>query len=105
MKFLSAGRPDAARETTSPEPDMNRHDAAALRLRPRAFCLPCSIVGAWLMVIASARAQCGVQFNPTSQLPGTDGTVLASTWWDADGPGPAPAKLVVAGTFAVACTA
>ncbi|MFK7741755.1 MAG: hypothetical protein AB8H80_15660 [Planctomycetota bacterium] len=53
---------------------------------------------------AAPRAQCGFEIAPGNALPGVDGAVNDLAWWDSDGPGPAPRRLIVGGTFAVAGT-
>ena len=58
---------------------------------------------ATLLVSAQAIAQCALQPLPTGAgVPSLDGVVSCSTTWDPDGPGPAPARLVVAGPFTLA---
>lgn len=52
-----------------------------------------------LLGCAAVRGQCATAWNGGNAIHGTDQEVVASTLWDADGPGPLPAKLVVAGTF------
>jgi hypothetical protein len=49
-------------------------------------------------------AQCANVWLPGEGRPGTSGYVAATAMWDPDGGGPAPAKLVVGGDFAVAGT-
>src|SRR5262245_46710132 len=50
----------------------------------------------------TVRGQCAPAWVPGIGLPaGTVGAVSASTMWDPDGPGPAPAALVVVGPFTV----
>ena len=49
-------------------------------------------------------AQCANLALPSGGMPGTSGSVSASTMWDPDGAGPATARLVVAGLFHVAGT-
>lgn len=60
-----------------------------------------------LSLLATAlRSQCGLQLASIDNgLPGVDGNVMAMTWWDPDGPGPLPQRLVVGGTFTIAGTA
>jgi len=53
---------------------------------------------------ARASAQCSTQWLAGPGVPGTDGWVQASTWWDPDGPGPLGQVLVIGGTFTVAGT-
>jgi hypothetical protein len=48
---------------------------------------------------ASLAAQCPNAWAPLGVAPGTDAPVSASTLWDPDGPGPARAHVVVAGSF------
>jgi hypothetical protein len=47
-------------------------------------------------------AQCTNPWLPADGLPGTNGTVHASTFWDPDGAGPLPARLVLGGAFTTA---
>ncbi|MCU0862514.1 MAG: hypothetical protein MUC36_01860 [Planctomycetes bacterium] len=49
----------------------------------------------------SLSAQCELRWQPSTGYPGTDAQVLASTMWDPDGSGPAPAVPVLAGEFAI----
>jgi hypothetical protein len=63
------------------------------------------VVASFLFLGAHAVGQCALQPAPTgSGTPSVDGPVHASTTWDPDGPGPAPARLVVAGNFTLAGT-
>jgi trimeric autotransporter adhesin len=61
-----------------------------------------------VLTIAPAPAQCDPSWLPgpadgaAAGLPGIDGTVNAIVAWDPDGPGPAPAGLVVGGDFRIA---
>lgn len=50
----------------------------------------------------SGPAQCSTNWQPGEGLPGVNGTVLAMTDWDPDGPGPLPTRVVVGGDFTVA---
>ena len=53
-----------------------------------------------LALASSAIAQCGWQLQPTGQgIPGVDLAVVDCTTWDADGAGPLPPLLVLAGDF------
>ena len=61
-----------------------------------AFC------GAALLLTVGLAAQCARQWLPGDGLPDVDGAVYASTWWDADGAGPQPPRLVIGGAFTVA---
>lgn len=60
-----------------------------------------SLVLALLPLLAmAAHAQCGTQWIPHPvSIAGANGPVSASTTWDPDGAGPAPAVLVVGGAF------
>lgn len=58
------------------------------------FRLVCLVAG----LPATAAAQCAPGWLVPTGF-GVGGTVLASTTWDPDGPGPLPARLVVGGTF------
>lgn len=49
----------------------------------------------------SATAQCGTQLLPGEEYPGITGCVETSIWWDSDGPGPLPERLVIGGNFSV----
>jgi trimeric autotransporter adhesin len=63
------------------------------------------IVACMMMAWCSAPAfgQCLEEhWLPGNGLPGVSGHVYASTVWDADGPGPAPSKLILGGAFSVA---
>lgn len=42
---------------------------------------------------------CSLEWLPGDGLPGVDGTVLCSTRWDPDGPGPLGERLVIGGQF------
>jgi len=55
-----------------------------------------------LAAAVPAIAQCATTWGSGHALPGVDGPVFATTEWDLDGPGPAPALVVVAGPFTVA---
>src|SRR5687767_11535222 len=59
------------------------------------------VVGTWT---DRAPGQCATQWLPGVGIPGTDGTVFATTLWDPDGPGPRQHLLVVGGAFSVAGT-
>lgn len=48
--------------------------------------------------LATLTAQCVPTWLP-GDLPGTNGTVLATVLWDQDGPGPLPPKTVIGGGF------
>lgn len=48
------------------------------------------------------QAQCPPDWRPGEPFPGTNGVVRAIVDWDPDGDGPAPALLVVGGTFTAA---
>ena len=62
-----------------------------------AWSLPAALLSVSAALSHNVSAQCLSQWVP---LPGTQNAhVLAMTPWDADGPGPAPAGLVVAGSF------
>ena len=50
----------------------------------------------------SAAAQCTNVWLPGYGCPGVNGQVAAMTQWDPDGAGPAPALIVLAGSFSVA---
>jgi hypothetical protein len=52
-----------------------------------------------LSVSALLAAQCNPVWFPGGGLPGTDGTVVAATSWDPDGPGPAGPLVVFGGNF------
>jgi len=49
-------------------------------------------------------AQCTNPVIPVAANVGTDGSLLASAWWDPDGPGPANAVVVIGGDFTSAGT-
>lgn len=51
---------------------------------------------------STVRPQCGLVGEPGEHFPGVVGVVRAATWWDPDGAGPAPRRLVIGGGFAVA---
>ncbi len=55
-----------------------------------------------LSFAASARGQCTLQGEPGEDFPGVVGAVAAATWWDPDGAGPVPRRLVITGSFVVA---
>lgn len=59
------------------------------------------VVLALSFAAAPARAQCieRTTLDPSQSYPGTDATVNKMVVWDADGPGPAPELLVVAGAI------
>ncbi|MCC7065414.1 MAG: hypothetical protein IT456_21580 [Planctomycetes bacterium] len=46
--------------------------------------------------------QCATAWEPGDAVRGVDGSVMAATMWDADGPGPLPERLVLGGTFLAA---
>ncbi len=63
-----------------------------------------------VLVCGSALAQCATTWGPGDGIPGVGpdlwgSSVYAITNWDADGPGPLPSKVVVAGDFLVAGSA
>ncbi len=43
--------------------------------------------------------QCTPSWVPGAAVAGVDGVVNASTWWDPDGAGPTPTRLVIGGSF------
>lgn len=51
---------------------------------------------------APAAADCPEQWLPGDRVPGTGGSVHATTTWDPDGPGPRAPVLVAGGSFSVA---
>ena len=53
---------------------------------------------------APLAAQCNNVWLPGEGLPGTSNTILATTTWDPDGVGPAPALLIAGGGFVAAGT-
>lgn len=61
-----------------------------------------SLVLAFPAIASTTLAQCDPQFAPLLQRTTVDGTILCSTLWDADGPGPLSEVLVVGGSFSVA---
>jgi len=55
------------------------------------------------LVVSSAVAQpCGPHWLPGKGSAGLNGMVYATIMWDPDGPGPEPARLVVAGDLTLA---
>src|SRR5690349_8672581 len=59
-----------------------------------------------LVMVPSLKAQvCTPDWLPGEGIPGVAGTVRASVEWDPDGPGPAPARLVIGGSFSIVGTA
>jgi hypothetical protein len=71
-------------------------------MQPTTSSLLRSLVALAFLLAAPAIAQCTPQWLPGDGLPGVGNngaTVLASTMWDPDGPGPLQRRLVVAGTF------
>lgn len=52
-----------------------------------------------VLLAHTVSAQCVNPWISGGEVPGTNGEVMCSTMWDPDGAGPAPARLVVAGTF------
>lgn len=72
--------------------------------------MPRICLGCWAVVIssvfaASAVGQCAPQWRQTTPaIPGTNGWVESTTWWDPDGAGPRGQVLVVAGSFTAAGT-
>lgn len=68
--------------------------------------LPSAIAfaAALLALATPAMSQCNHLWLPGDAVAGTNGPVRASGIWDADGPGPAPALLVVGGEFQTAGT-
>ena len=59
-------------------------------------------VGGVLLFSAGLAGQCERQWLPGDGLPDVDGPVYASTWWDPDGAGPQPTRLVIGGNFTIA---
>src|SRR5688572_6188517 len=57
------------------------------------------------LFVCTAAAQCATPWLPGGGVVGTDAGVRASTMWDPDGAGPAPAKLVIGGDFSLAVNA
>ena len=49
--------------------------------------------------LSTLSAQCAPLWVPGSPLRGANGAIRAHTWWDQDGSGPLPAKLVLVGEF------
>ncbi len=56
------------------------------------------------LLTGSAAAQCPTGWQPGLGVPGVDGSVWTTHWWDPDGSGPAQGKLVVGGAFGCAGT-
>lgn len=56
----------------------------------------------FVAMVPAVSAQCANGWVSTGGLPGVNGVVYASTMFDPDGPGPAPAQLVVGGEFSAA---
>ena len=76
---------------------------------PRMHSRPCgvrflggAVVASILGTATSVTAQCTTNWLPGIPLPSVDGDVNALASWDPDGAGPAPALLVIAGTFPAA---
>ncbi len=51
------------------------------------------------LAAAQVGAQCALTVPAGQGVTGVDGSILASAWWDPDGPGPLGARLVIGGTF------
>ena len=63
---------------------------------------PVALFTALTIPAIGALAQCTLQPVATGiGVPSTSGNVLRSIWWDADGAGPQPTRLVVGGAFAL----
>src|SRR5262245_60883632 len=69
---------------------------------PHRVCLIALVAALFAAFAPPARAQCQAQWLPLEGYPGTNGSALASTVWDPDGPGPQEPLLVVGGSFAFA---
>ncbi len=54
-----------------------------------------------LLTVTHAAAQCPAIWASGSPVRGTNGRVMASTWWDPDGAGPLGQRLVLVGDFTV----
>jgi hypothetical protein len=68
-------------------------------IRPRvAFAFAFAFVAS----ATAALAQCPLLSQPGPGYVSTDGEVVAATWWDADGTGPAPVRIVFGGDFTIA---
>jgi hypothetical protein len=65
-------------------------------------CFRALTAGAALLFSAALTGQCERQWLPGDGLPDVDGPVYASTWWDPDGAGPQPERLVIGGNFTIA---
>jgi hypothetical protein len=57
-----------------------------------------ALVGSCLL-LGELTAQCVPSWSPAGTPPGADTGVYGTTMWDPDGPGPAPLRLVIAGSF------
>ncbi|QYU66619.1 hypothetical protein J4558_16775 [Leptolyngbya sp. 15MV] len=66
----------------------------------------CVMMLVCVLCTANAVGQCTPEWQPfdpsTAGVPGTNGTVNATTMWDPDGPGPQTPRLVVGGRFTIA---
>lgn len=67
-----------------------------MRSKPTPALLP---LLCFVLVAGFAPAQCDLEWAPGDGLPGTNGTVYATTSWDPDGAGPADPLVVVGGHF------
>ena len=68
-----------------------------MRTVPQPALLPAFL----LTLLHAAVGQCPLQWQPGDPIPSATGDARATTTWDPDGLGPAPAVLVVGGTFGV----
>ncbi len=67
---------------------------------------PFAVLAIAAVTLPTLSAQCAPFWAPGSPLRGANGPIRAHTWWDPDGAGPLPAKLVLVGEFtAIADTA
>lgn len=69
---------------------------------PRGTITSLALLAALAGLIEPAAAQCASALGNGQGFPGTNDVVNATTLWDADGPGPESAKVVLAGTFTAA---
>src|SRR2546426_9475122 len=72
---------------------------ASMAAMSRAFASYTVALAILLAVASTASAQCPGRWLPRDAIPNSNGFVYALTMWDPDGPGPIPARLVVAGAF------
>ena len=104
LRMFLGLRPQCARYHVRVEHYRTLHRASSTRLIPTYSKMRSLLLTVALTVLSASQlaAQCTTAWLPGGGIPGVDGKIHATAWWDADGAGPAAPLLVVAGDFRVA---